>query len=177
METTTKVHFPAEGSNLKKMLTDESYRQNFHSQLKKYNPIMAAFYKIGLLPLFGMSKNVMLLTTRGRKSGKLRSTPIGYFRVEGKLYLLSGWGKSTNWYRNMMAAPNEIWVQIGMKKWKVNAFVLEDSKDVMQLLERLVAESPESAKMLFGWRPGVDRIANADFSEIIDKVVFIRFDK
>jgi len=64
--------FPTEGTNLYKILHDPQHRQKFHTQLKRYNPLVVGFYIIGLLPLFGASRTVMLLTTRGCKSGKIR---------------------------------------------------------------------------------------------------------
>lgn len=173
---TFRKTYPAEGSSLKKQLSDAAYRENLHSQLKKYNPLMATFYKIGLLPLFGVSKTVMLLTTMGRKTGKLRSTPIGYFKVGGQVYLPSAWGKNTNWYKNIMAAPDKVWIQIGMKKKAVTIHEVIEPAEVQSLLERLVKESPANAKMIFGWNPGVDRLENADFTEVIEEVIFIRFD-
>ncbi len=100
--------FPIEGTNLYRILGDPTYRQSFHRQLKQYNPLITALYKIGLLPLFGVSRRVMLLTTRGRKSGKLRSTPIGYWRIGEKIYLFSAWGKATSWYKNLVACPEEV---------------------------------------------------------------------
>ncbi len=75
--------FPTKESNLSKILSDPQYRKVFHARLKKYNPLIAGLYRVGILPLFGISRSVMLLITRGRKSGKLRFTPIGYFPING----------------------------------------------------------------------------------------------
>ena len=76
--------FPTQETNLYKILNESQHRQKFHAQLKRYNPLVVGLYRIGLMPLFGVSRSVMVLTTRGCKSGKIRSTPIGYF-------LLAGW--------------------------------------------------------------------------------------
>ncbi len=83
--------FPLEGTNLHRILFDPQHRKAFHAQLKLHNPLVVRLYRIDLLPLFGASRTVMLLTTCGRKSGKLRSTPIGYFRIVGFLYRFSTW--------------------------------------------------------------------------------------
>ena len=54
-----------------------------------------------------VSGNVLLITTQGRKSGKLRTTPVGYpFDAASRTYyLVAGWKGKTNWYRNALAQP------------------------------------------------------------------------
>ncbi len=167
--------FPVKGTNLAKILSDPQHRQSFHAQLKRYNPMIVGLYKAGLLPLFGMSRTVMLLTTRGRKSGKLRSTPIGYFRIGGVIHLFSAWGKDASWYKNLSACPADVWVQIGLHRWPVQAQVLEDPLLILHTLEQFVTESPAQAQYLFGWEPNQDRLDQADFSEIIRRVLIVRF--
>ncbi|MGE5221849.1 MAG: nitroreductase family deazaflavin-dependent oxidoreductase [Omnitrophica WOR_2 bacterium] len=132
-------------------------------------------YRMGLLPLFGASRTVMLLTTRGRKSGKLRSTPIGYFRIGGVIHLFSAWGKSASWYKNILANPRDVWIQIGLRRFPIQAQALEEPADVRRTLEQFVTESPEQAHYLFGWEPGFDQMERADFSEVIQRVSIVRF--
>ncbi len=167
--------FPIEGTNLHKILYDPQHRQAFHAQLKRYNPLMASLYKIGLLPLLGMSRNVMLLTTRGWKSGKLRSTPIGYFRIGGVIHLFSAWGKRTAWYQNLVANPGDVTLQIGMRKFPVTAQALEDPAEILRTIEQFVTESPAQAQYQFGWDPAHDRMECSDFSEVIQRVLIVRF--
>ncbi len=167
--------FPLEGTNLYKLLFDSQHRQAFHARLKTYNPLAVFMYRIGLLPLFGASRNVMLLTTRGRKSGKLRSTPIGYFRIGGVIHLFSAWGKGASWYKNMIANPRDVWIQIGLHRLPVQAQALEEPADIRRTLEQFVTESPAEAYYLFGWEAGSDQIERADFSEVVDRVLIIRF--
>jgi deazaflavin-dependent oxidoreductase (nitroreductase family) len=47
----------------------------------------------------------LLLTTTGRKSGLPRPTPLGYLIAEGAAWVMAGYGPSTLWYRNLLAAP------------------------------------------------------------------------
>jgi len=53
------------------------------------------------------SRNVLLITTQGRKTGKPRTTPVGYLfdAASGTYYLVAGWKGKTNWYRNALAQP------------------------------------------------------------------------
>jgi deazaflavin-dependent oxidoreductase (nitroreductase family) len=57
----------------------------------------------------------LLLTTRGRKSGKLRRTALIYGEVDGGYVVVASYGGSPRhpeWYLNLMAHP-EVRVQVG----------------------------------------------------------------
>jgi len=168
--------FPAEGTHLARILSDAPYRQAFHARLKKYNPLVVVLYRVGLLPLFGVSRTVMLLTTKGRKSGKRRSTPIGYFTIGGVMHLFSAWGKSSSWYKNLLANPQDVWVQVGMHQRAVRARALQEPAEIQRTLEQFVTESPAQARSLFGWEPGRDCLEQADFSTVIARVLIVRIE-
>jgi deazaflavin-dependent oxidoreductase (nitroreductase family) len=166
--------FPIAGTNLARLLYEPEFKHTFHARLKTYNPWMVAFYRIGLLPLFGAARTVMLLITRGRKSGAVRYTPIGYFCIWGIIYIFSPWGKSSQWYKNLAANPGDAVVQIGWRRQPVRAQAVEDPAEIRRTLAQFVAESPEEAGYLFGWDAGRDRIEDADFSPIIENVLIVR---
>jgi deazaflavin-dependent oxidoreductase (nitroreductase family) len=168
--------FPTADTSLYKIMHDPAHRKTFHANLKRYNPWMVFFYRIGLLPLFGMSKSVMLLTTRGNKSGKLRTTPIGYYRIGGAVHLFSAWGQGTAWYQNMIANPDEVWIQVGLRKWPVNVRYIDQPREMRQTLERFIAELPAQAKYLFGFDTKQDSLETADFSQVYERVMFLRFE-
>jgi len=56
----------------------------------------------GLLRLGFPMGPMLLLTVRGRKTGQLRTTPVGLFKVGGHRYLLSTFGE-VQWVRNLRA--------------------------------------------------------------------------
>jgi deazaflavin-dependent oxidoreductase (nitroreductase family) len=60
-------------------------------------------YSLGLGTVYG--RFVLLLTTRGRRSGKARVTPLQYERVDGALVVASARGTVSDWYRNLVADP------------------------------------------------------------------------
>jgi deazaflavin-dependent oxidoreductase (nitroreductase family) len=167
--------YPIQGSNLYRILSEPEFKEAFHAKLTKYNPIIVTLYRIGLLPLFGAARSIMLLTTKGRKSGKSRQNPVGYFRIGGVFHLFSAWGKRSNWYKNLLANPDHVTIQIGWQKLPVNAQVLDDPAEIQHTLEKFITESPKQAHNLFGWDPAQDRIETADFSTIINKVLVVRF--
>ena len=45
----------------------------------------------------------LTLTTTGRRSGLPRRTPLNYAILDGQVYLLSGFGRRADWYRNLTA--------------------------------------------------------------------------
>lgn len=47
-----------------------------------------------------------LLTTRGRRSGLPRPTPLGYLVMDGAAWVMAGYGPATQWYRNVLADPH-----------------------------------------------------------------------
>jgi deazaflavin-dependent oxidoreductase (nitroreductase family) len=63
------------------------------------NPVMARFLRAGI-PL---GASMYLLTTRGRTSGRDRTTPVALFEHGGARYLFSTFGE-THWVRNMRAS-------------------------------------------------------------------------
>lgn len=58
---------------------------------------------------------VLLLTTRGRKTGKQRTTPLIYLESGADLVVVAskgGWAQDPLWYRNLQAEPT-VQVQVG----------------------------------------------------------------
>ena len=167
--------YPVAGTPLANVIGDPAHRESFHRKLQSMNKYVVAFYRIGLLPLVGAGKTTMLLTTRGRKSGQLRRFPIGYFRIAGQIHILSGWGKDANWYKNIQANPEEVWLQVGFRHFAACANILEDSAEIRRTIETLIAESPADAQHLFGWDPQSGRLEAADFTPMIKHVLFVKF--
>ncbi len=173
-QTSQRV-FPATGTPLAQVIGDPAHRESFHKRLQSMNKYVVAMYRLGVLPLVGAGKTTMILTTRGRKSGQLRRFPVGYFRIAGKVHLLSGWGKAANWYKNILAHPDEVSLQIGFHHMAVSANILQDPAEIRRTIETLIAESPANAQRLFGWDPKSDCLETADFSPMIEHVIFVRF--
>jgi F420H(2)-dependent quinone reductase len=54
------------------------------------------------------TQSILILNSVGRKSGKVRVTPIAYFNYEGKfLVVASNWGRvhQADWFLNLMKEP------------------------------------------------------------------------
>lgn len=71
----------------------------------------------------GVVPPVLLLTANGRRSGKRRTTPLVYFRIDGNILVTatnSGEDWNPAWYCNLEADPDAL-VQIGAHQVNVRA--------------------------------------------------------
>src|SRR3954454_597328 len=86
---------------------------------------------------------VIVLTTRGRKTGAVRHTPLAR-RIEGDaMYVIASLGGAPNnpgWYYNLKANP-EVEVQSGPERYKARGTVLEEPERT-QVWQRVVAAMP-----------------------------------
>lgn len=70
---------------------------------------------------------VLILTTKGRKSGKILSAPLGYFERDGGYFIVasnSGNDKHPSWYYNIKGNPGDVTIQVKDKKMKVNPEII-----------------------------------------------------
>ncbi len=72
--------------------------------------------------------STLLVTTTGRKSGKLRTKPIWFVYVNDRLYLQSGKNGKTDWYRNLQKTP-ELKLKIGELILRGVATFVEDEAE------------------------------------------------
>lgn len=69
------------------------------------------------------SISILLLTTKGRKTGKLRTQPLAYFHDGRDLVVVASYGgldRNPAWYLNLVSSPRAV-VQIGKRKVRVRA--------------------------------------------------------
>jgi deazaflavin-dependent oxidoreductase (nitroreductase family) len=80
---------------------------------------------IGLLPRIGIGpRYLVLLQVRGRKSGRLYSTPVNLVELNGVRYLVAPRG-DTQWARNA-AASSQVTLVRGMRRETVTVKPLAD---------------------------------------------------
>jgi hypothetical protein len=171
----TRRSFPAPGTMLFDLVNNLEFKQRFHARLLSFNRFMVFFYKIRLLPLLGMSKQIMLLSTKGRTSQKMRDFPIGYYLIDGTVHVFSGWGKGANWFKNMIANPKDAYLQVGFRRFHVIPEVVENVDELRHTIERFIICCPKEAQQLIGWDTQRDNLETADFSMMMEKVLVMRF--
>ena len=52
-----------------------------------------------------LPRQILVLATTGRKSGLPRHTMVEYSKINGQIYIASGWGKRPQWVKNIEADP------------------------------------------------------------------------
>jgi F420H(2)-dependent quinone reductase len=70
-----------------------------------------------------VKNDMLLLTTRGRKTGKPHTVPLLYLLDDETPVVIASWGGRPNhpqWYQNLEADPKAE-VQVRSKKWRVRA--------------------------------------------------------
>jgi len=96
-------------------------------------------YSLGLGTVYG--RFVLLLTTRGRRSGKARVTPLQYERVDGALVVGSARGTESDWYRNLLADPR-VEVRAGRTRFTAAAETCTDPARIADFLELRLERHP-----------------------------------
>lgn len=69
--------------------------------------LMGPMLRSPLWPFVGnpFTAHLLLLRTRGRRSGQLREAPLGYVIRDGSVYVVAGYGSATPWFLNLVADP------------------------------------------------------------------------
>lgn len=83
---------------------------------------------------------VMLLVATGRKSGEPRPVCISFMPDGDRYIVFSGWGTSSNWYRNIRANPR-VTIQVGRKRMEAEAQLIESPAERAALMLRMVDRS------------------------------------
>ena len=75
-------------------------------------------------------RNMVILTTRGAKSGEIRENPLVYSTDGDKIVIIASKGGAPthpSWYHNLVAHP-DVTVEIGGEKFKAHAHVAGDAE-------------------------------------------------
>jgi deazaflavin-dependent oxidoreductase (nitroreductase family) len=109
----------------------------FFWRLIKIGPQIA--YALGLGGMIGGS--ILLLTTRGRKTGLARVTPLVY-EQQGNTYIVaSARGLVADWILNILADPG-VQVQVGRRSFAGTAEVTTDPERITEYLQHQIERNP-----------------------------------
>jgi deazaflavin-dependent oxidoreductase (nitroreductase family) len=86
------------------------------------------------------SRCVLLLSHVGRRSGRIHTTAVSFMPVGPGFVVFSGWGRSSNWYRNVLANP-EVGVRVGGRQLRATARLVAEPERRRQLMQRMQARS------------------------------------
>jgi deazaflavin-dependent oxidoreductase (nitroreductase family) len=92
----------------------------------------------GPLADFLKSRCVMLLTTRGRRTGRPRTNGVSFMPLDDHYVTFSGWGVRSDWYRNVVTNP-EVFITVGRRRMRAVARLVKDParrRDLMLQMQR-----------------------------------------
>ena len=101
--------------------------------------VFKALYAVGLGPIVG--RFVLLLATRGRKTGLLRVTPLQYEEIDGAIVVGSSRGTKADWYRNILADPHVL-VRVKSRQFRGLAEPSTDPVRIADFLECRLKRHP-----------------------------------
>ena len=89
-------------------------------------------------------QRLILLTTKGRKSGEPRTVPVvPYFEGDAMFVMASLAGAPQNpaWFYNLAADP-DVGVQLGPDKWRARAEIVPEGPERDRLWKDIIAQMP-----------------------------------
>ena len=122
---------------------------------KHFNRFMLLMWRLGLGKWINIwpdkGGRILVLVHTGRKTGIRRRTPVNYAIVEGELYCIAGFGKVSDWYRNIMAKPQVV-IWLPDERWMGVAEDVTDCPEHIDLMRAVLIGSGFAAE-LFGLQP------------------------
>lgn len=104
--------------------TEATYRRERPPRLMRLFLRLPRYLYTGPIAEIFAWRSILKLTTIGRKSGQPRTTCVSFLPLnqdgETHYVIFSGWGVSSDWYRNLRANPN-VSVQVGRKRFAATA--------------------------------------------------------
>jgi deazaflavin-dependent oxidoreductase (nitroreductase family) len=139
--------------------------------IKLSNPVIILLLRS---PLHGiLSRSTMLITVKGKKSGKAYTTPVNYLRQGDVLYTLSS--RDRSWWRNLRGGA-AVTLFLQGKEVTGKGTVIEDDRGVAEALTTYLQLAPQYARYL-GIR--MDEQGNPLDQDLIEKArsrVMVRID-
>jgi deazaflavin-dependent oxidoreductase (nitroreductase family) len=142
--------------------------------VKIYTPLIKMILRS---PLHGlMSQNTMLISFRGRKSGKIYTTPVGYVQ-EGNCIIFFEQSHST-WWKNLRGGAPVI-VRVRGRNLKAIGEAIQDQETVTTALSMYVRKLPQYAKFFVvtigpDGLPNQEEVARAAQNRVMMRVTTIQ---
>lgn len=108
-----------------------------------FNPIMRWLVSSRLH--FLVSQSVMLMTYRGRKSGKSYTVPMNYHVIDNQLYTLSS--KDRVWWRNLESGA-DVSLRLKGRDLPARAHAIVEDTQVAEILGLMIKHAPQMAKYI-----------------------------
>jgi deazaflavin-dependent oxidoreductase (nitroreductase family) len=143
-----------------------NWEEKLRGAFRYFNRFMVIMWRLGLGRWVNIWPEkigrIMVLSHHGRRSGRLRKTPVNYAIVEGEVYCMAGFGSKSDWYRNIKSDPKvEIWLPEGW--WAGIAEDVSKAPDRLAIIRHVAIASGFAGKAA-----GIDPYLMSD--EELDKL-------
>lgn len=131
-------------------------------------------YRMGLGALLDPF-HIMILTTRGRHSGKARFTPIEYRRHGSKHYVISVWGELPHWVQNLQAEPMVTFSQ-GRHSFRARAAIVKNDAEVLLALHLFRRPNPFIYDAILARVGNIETLDLRKLPDLTRQYTVVRFD-
>ena len=93
-------------------------------------------------------RQLLLITTKGARSGKQRTVVVGYRPHKDAVAVIAsdnGAEKSPAWFHNLQADPHAT-IEVGPDKYQVRARVVEDPSERTEIADKIEYLAPQQAR-------------------------------
>lgn len=140
--------------------------------LRRLNPVIAGVLRSPLHQL--LSRNLLLLTYVGTKSGRRRTLPLSYVMVGERLYLCT---RSSRWWRQLRNGRPVGLRFCGRQVEATPTIVDLSSAEALDALRAFLTANPKTGEMLYEVRIDRDRRpCEADLRREVLRSVVVRLD-
>lgn len=148
--------------------------QRLRFAFRSFNRFMLMLWHLGLGPMLNswpaVGGRIMVIAHMGRVSGKRRETPVN-FAPDGEAVLcLSGFGRRSDWYQNLMADPR-VEVRLPRARWSGVAEDISRSVERASLVRRVLIASGFAA-YLAGINPR--RVSDPELERLTEDYRLVR---
>lgn len=148
-----------------------SFMRHLFWYLNKF--FMVPMFRLGFGPFFGnpFTGYIMVMKVIGRKTGKVRLTPVNYAIHKGDVYCISGGRTTSDWFRNLLANPE---VDLMLPGGSIHAQVEEDVDPKLKLIiTRQILKNAGFAGFFEGYNPYM--VTDAELTKNIEDLPLLRF--
>jgi deazaflavin-dependent oxidoreductase (nitroreductase family) len=124
-----------------------------------YNSMMRWLLRSPLY--FVVGKNMMLMTYKGRKSGKGYTIPMNYLEIGDVLYTISS--RERVWWRNMRGSA-DVTLRLKGRNIPARAEAIEDQAEVTNILFRCLKKAPQLTKYM---NIQIDADGSPNFEDVV----------
>ncbi len=132
-------------------------------------------YRWGLGGLLG--NRFLLLTHKGRKSGRLYDTVIEVIKHDpatNTYYVVSGFGKRSDWFRNIQKTP-EVTITVGRRRMRARARVLP-TDEAVAVFKDFIRHHPTELKVLLRLYGYSSMDTEADMRRFVEEYPVVAFE-